>query len=263
MASDHGFGPSQLIFRANTWLHSQGYLAWKEFNELDEKARKASERLVEKHFVLLDWDKTTAYARSITSNGIYIRVAKEPEQTGVPLNHYEAFRSELIEKLQAITDPDTEQPIIKRILTKEEAYPGSNNGQAPDLTLVMRDHSFLSIRNKFPIIYHRPEIEGTHYPDGIFIASGPGIQQGVALSPFSIIDVAPCLLYSLGMEIPSDFEGGLPPEIFEEAFLDKHPYRIGKPTKLPDSYLLRSQKDESKKEDEEIYKQLKMLGYLE
>jgi predicted AlkP superfamily phosphohydrolase/phosphomutase len=263
IVSDHGFGPSWEVFRVNTWLHDQGYLTWKDTSNLDDKSKASVKRLVERHFVHLDWEKTTAYARTLTSNGIYIRVAKGPGQSGVPPDQYEAFRSELIEKLKAITDPETGEPLIKRILTKEEAYPGNHNNQAPDLTLVMRDHGFLSIMNKTPIVYQRPYVEGTHYPEGIFIANGPGIQQGVTLSNFPIINTAPCLIYSLGLEIPSDFEGGLPDGIFEESFVNKHSYRIGKPTLTPESYAFEEVRDTDKNEEEEIYKRLKALGYIE
>jgi predicted AlkP superfamily phosphohydrolase/phosphomutase len=263
MVSDHGFGPSWFVFRVNTWLHEQGYLNWKEQGELDDKSQESVKRLIENHFVYLDWNTTTAYARTTTSNGIYIRVARQPGQTGVPVNQYESFRSNLVDKLLAIMHPATGERIVKRVLTKEEAYPGENNQGAPDLTLVMTDYSFVSILDKKPIVCPRPEIEGTHYPEGIFIANGPGIQKGFAFSPFSIIDVAPCLLYSLGLEIPSNFEGCLPMGIFDELFLENHPFRIGEPTQTPDSYALRAKRETGKTEDKEIYKQLKMLGYIE
>ena len=264
MASDHGFGPSWQVFRVNTWLHSQGYLTWKDLGDLDGKARKSAEKVVERHFVLLDWEKTTAYARTITSNGIYIRVAKGPDQTGVPADQYEAFRSDLMEKLQAIRDPATGKRIIKRILTKEQAYPGSHNEQAPDLLLVMEDHSFSSIFNKSPIIYHRPEIEGTHYPEGIFLARGPGIRKGASLPQLSIIDVAPSLLYSLGLAIPSDFESSLPNVVFEPSFLQEHPPVVGEPTQTLDSFDLQTKKTGLEVDEEtQIYKQLKALGYME
>ena len=264
MASDHGFGPSWQVFRVNTWLHSQGYLTWKELGELDEKSNESVKRLLEKHFVLLDWDKTTAYARTITSNGIYIRVAKGPGQTGIPIDQYQSFRRELTEKLRAIQDPVTGESIIMCVLNKEEAYPGEHNEQAPDLTLVMRDHSFVSILNKTPIVCRRPEIEGTHYPEGVFMARGPGIREGVTLPQLSILDVAPCLLYSLGLAIPSNFERPLPTEIFEPSFLQAHPSTVGEPTQLPDSYALETGKSASTPEEvAQVYKQLKALGYME
>jgi predicted AlkP superfamily phosphohydrolase/phosphomutase len=251
------------VFRVNSWLHSQGYLEWRNIDDLDDTAKRGAKRLVEQHFVLLNWDKTTAYARTVTSNGIYIRVAGKPGQTGVPADQYERFRNELIEKLYAIEDPLTGERIIKRVLTREEAYPGKYNEQAPDLTLVMQDYGFVSILNKSPDIAHRPEVEGTHYPEGIFMGRGPGIQRGVALPPFSILDIAPCLLYSLGLKIPSDFEGALPDGIFDESFMAEHPYQVGPPTHPPDTYAVPADRDSDSEEEAQIYERLKSLGYIE
>jgi predicted AlkP superfamily phosphohydrolase/phosphomutase len=264
MASDHGFGPSWEVLRINTWLYDQGYLTWKGLDDLDDKNRQGYEKLIDQHFVLLDWEKTTAFASTTTSNGIYIRTAKEPGGTGVPPEQYQAFRRDLMDNLLAITDPESGEPVIKHIFTREEAYPGNNNGQAPDLTLVLRDHGFISILNKTPVVYRRPEIVGTHYPEGIFLGRGPGVQPGASLPPFSILGVAPALLHSLGLAIPADFEEGLVPGIFESSFLQEHPVRQGKPTQPPDSYALKPVKTAAQKEEEEeIYKQLRALGYLE
>jgi predicted AlkP superfamily phosphohydrolase/phosphomutase len=264
LASDHGFGPSWWVFRVNAWLHSQGYLKWKDLGELDEKSKQSAARLVDKHFVLLDWEKTTAYAQSTSANGIYIKVAQKPGDPGIPLDQYEAFRSELIQKLQHVQDPETGEPIIKDILTREKAFPGANSSQAPDLTLVMQDHSFISILNKTPAVFRRPEIEGTHYPQGIFMAGGPGIRKGATLPQISIFDVASTLLYSLGLALPADMEGRLPSEIFEPSFLEANPCQIGEATRIPDTYALRADKTADQIEEEkEIFGQLRALGYVE
>lgn len=264
MASDHGFGPSTFTFRVNTWLQENGYLFWRNIDELDEAEQEKAKKLIDKHFVLLDWDKTTAYARTVTSNGIYIRVAKEEGQPGVLPHEYDAFRKGIIDKLLALRHPQTGEAIVQRVMTREEAYPGVNNSQAPDLTLVMADFSFVSILNKTPVIVDRPQIAGTHYPEGIFLAAGPGIKKGKRLKALSILDVAPSLLHSLGLEIPVDFEGHLPEELFESSYLESHPKRIGPPTQSPDTYTAHSG-NASKPEEvsEEIIQQLKALGYLE
>jgi predicted AlkP superfamily phosphohydrolase/phosphomutase len=262
MASDHGFGPSKIVFRVNTWLNQEGYLTWRDINGMDDNNKASAKKLVDGHFVLLDWDNTTAYARTVTSNGIYIRVARKPGQSGIPEEQYDAFRKKLIDKLLAFKDPATGENIIKKVLTKEEAYPGDNNDQAPDLLLVMKDYSFASIMDKTPVVIHRPEVEGTHVPEGIFLAKGPGIREGVEVKQHSIIDVAPCLLYSLGLPIPSDFEGKLPEDIFEQSFLEQNPLQTGEPTHHPESYDASAQKEDSE-EKEEIYKRLRALGYME
>jgi len=149
-------------------------------------------------------------------------------------------------------------------MTKEEAYPGSNNRQAPDLTLVMRDHSFISILNKTPILYRRPEIEGTHYPKGIFLANGPGIQKGKLIDELSILDVAPCVLYSLGLDIPENFDGRTPLQIFEQSYTQTHPCKIGEKTTPVDFGTEGAGKvEEDEEENKKIFEQLRALGYVE
>ncbi len=264
IASDHGFGPSWEVFRVNTWLHSKGYLTWKNTDHYREKDKKNAEKLVQSHFVLLDWDKTTAYARTTTSNGIYIRVDNGTNHSGIPPHEYESFRKHLIEELETVCDEATGERIIKKILTKEEAFPGVHNEQAPDLTLVMRDHSFISILNKTPVIYKRPNVEGTHYPEGVFMARGPGILKGATVPQLSIEDVAPTLLYSVGLDIPNNFDGQMPNTIFDSSYLANNPYRIGGPTIPVDSCQEQSNSDTMNAEEEEIiFDKLKALGYIE
>ncbi len=265
LASDHGFGPSWFAFRVNAWLCEQGYLSWKNLENLTGNEQEKAKKVVDKHFVLLDWEKTTAYARSVTSNGIYIRKAGRPGENSVPAEEYDAFRRKLSEKLLAIREPLSDKPIIKKIMTREEAYPGTHNDQAPDLTLVMEDYGFISILNKFPIIARRPEIAGTHYPEGIFLAHGPGIRQNECLKDLSIMDVTPILLYSLGLDIPSNLEGRLPTEIFTKDFVADHPPRIGEPTLVPDTFLPEEKQQQTTEGDDEqlIFEQMRALGYIE
>lgn len=261
MVSDHGFGPTWEVFRVNAWLNSMGYLAWKDLDGLDENNRKKAMKVADRHFVLLDWDKTTAYARTSTSNGIYIRVAQEPGQPGVPPEQYEDFRSRLIKDLMEVRDPESGERIIKRVMTKEEAYPGENNMQAPDLTIVTRDHGFISIVNKEPVVFKRPYVEGTHYPDGVFLANGPGIRKGETVSSFSIEDTAPCCLYSLGLDIPRDLDGKMPSQVFEASYLESHPPKEGEPTVTPESFTKNTAGAED--DQEQIFERLRALGYIE
>lgn len=264
LASDHGFGPSREVFRVNSWLAEKGYLTWKTLEAFSEEQKGDAQKVMDSHFVLLEWDKTTAYARTATSNGIYIRVAKGEGQSGVPEEEYHAFREQLIAELLDVEDPETGEKIIAKILKKEEAFPGDHNDQAPDLTLVMRDHSFISIKNKLPILYKRPHVEGTHYPDGVFLAYGPGIRQGVEVPKLSIEDVTPCLLYSMGLDIPSDFEGKLPEKVFLPDYLAANPPVLGDKTVHPDSLASPAEDGQmTKKEEDLLFEQFKALGYVE
>ena len=262
MASDHGFGPTWEVFRVNSWLHQEGYLTWKRLDEnMSATDREAYEKIKEQHFVLLDWEKTTAYARTTTSNGIYIQVASDAGQPGIRPEEYQSFRDTLVQKLKSIVDPESGERIIADILFKEEAFPGPHNDQAPDLTLVMRDHSFVSILDKQPIVCRRPAIDGTHYPVGIFLAKGPGIREGVNLPTMSITEVAPTVLYSLDLEVPEDFERPVPVDVFTTSHLETHPVRIGAATVPPEQALRVDGLDSE--EEEQIFKQMRALGYME
>ena len=105
MVSDHGFGPSTEVFRVNTWLAENGYLKWLDLDSLDEEERRRAEKVADGHFVVLDWDETLAYARTATSNGIYVRVAKGPEDSGVAPDQYDAFCDHLAAELLEVRHP--------------------------------------------------------------------------------------------------------------------------------------------------------------
>jgi hypothetical protein len=51
-----------------------------------------------------------------------------------------------------------------------------------------------------------------------------------------MIDVAPTLLYSLGVPIPDDLEGQLPRNIFTNEFLRTRPVRAGPATVPPTGF---------------------------
>jgi predicted AlkP superfamily phosphohydrolase/phosphomutase len=256
IASDHGFGPNTHIFRVNKWLEQQGYLRWHK--NLPAGGLKSTSS----PYMLFDWEKTTAYAQSAATNGIHIRVQQKPGDVGVPPDEYESFRNRLIDQLMAIRVPDTHQRLLKAVLKREEAFPGMHPDKCPDLTLVQFDHGFVSVLDAEPIIAARPAVTGTHYPDGVLMATGPGVAKGKTLARQSIVDMAPTLLYSLGLPVPADFEGQVIDSLFEPAYLKENPPQLGAPTEPPSSYAQASPASESQ-DDEVIFNRLRALGYVE
>ena len=256
LASDHGFTGTTEVVRINSYLHEKGYLKWKELPDTE-----AGRRREDSMFAYLDWQGTVAYCRTPSSNGINIRVARNPGETGVKPEEYEALRKRLIRDLEDLKDPATGERIIAEIHLREDVFPGEAMHDAPDLLLVLRDFGFVSIKNKLPIVQPRTQVAGTHHPDGVFLAYGPGISKGAKIARRQIADVGATLLYSLGLEVPSDFEGVVPPAMFTAEHLDLHPIVIGRPTRGT------SRDDEAAgmapEEKEQIMAQLKMLGYME
>lgn len=133
--------------------------------------------------------------------------------------------------------------------------------EAPDLLLVLRDYGFVSIKNKLPVVEPRPEIAGTHHPDGVFVGFGPGVRRGVMIERRDIADVGATLLYSLGLEVPADFEGEVPANMYVKPHLARQPIRVGQTTNRRD----RDDASESMSPEEKakIMAQLQMLGYME
>lgn len=257
MASDHGFTATTEVVRINAFLHEKGYLAWKESDDSEMMKRREATA-----FANLDWENTLAYCRTPSSNGITIRIAAHPGEAGVKPEDYEVFREKLIKDLESFKDPNTGERIIQTIYKREDVYSGTAMLEAPDLTLVLRDYGFVSIRNILPPVEPREMPAGTHHPDGVFLAGGYGIKSGYQGELQQIVDVTATLIHSLGLPVPKDQEGCVAESFFTEDYL------LLKPVVLGELASVEKPKDDdsediSKEEKEQILAQLQMLGYME
>jgi hypothetical protein len=70
-------------------------------------------------------------------------------------------------------------------------------------------------------------LSGTHSPTthGIFFAAGPDIDREAKLDGIHIHDMAPTMLYALGLPVAEDFAGRPWTELFQESFRTAHPLR--------------------------------------
>jgi predicted AlkP superfamily phosphohydrolase/phosphomutase len=258
IASDHGFGATTEVFHLNAWLHQNGYLTW---TKAERREQDSSETLgletMARRFYEVDWDRTIAYCPTPSGNGIYI----SPSNSVRAEWDYERVRRDLIASLLKFADPATGNPVVSRVWTREEAFTGTHAALAPDLTLSLRDGGFVSILPSDLVLKPRPEPAGTHRPHGIFMAAGPGISRGASVLPLSILDVAPTVLYTLGLPIPEDFEGSVPRQIFEPSHIRAHPILQGPPTRSPHDAEPGAPTLDADMETE-VIKQLKALGYL-
>ncbi len=232
LASDHGFGAQKSTFFVNTWLEQNGYLAWAS-NGPPKESSSAVLGLSQlaRHVYILNWEKTVAYAATPSSNGIHIVVAGSGHERGISEAGYEPLRNKLIESLYSLVSPATGERLVTRVWTREEAFDGPYMHLAPDLTLSLKDGGLVSILSADLPVKPRSEPTGTHLPEGVIMARGPGIRQGITLPQLSILDVAPLLLYIMGLTIPQDMEGLMPEEVFEPHMLQQRPVRLGEPSK--------------------------------
>jgi predicted AlkP superfamily phosphohydrolase/phosphomutase len=267
-ASDHGFGPQTGTFFANAWLEQRGYLAWADGDMPRATGPEALgiEQLA-RHVYLLDWEKTRAYAPTPSSNGIHIVRRGPGHPNGVAEDEYDAFRQRLADELRQATDPSSGGRIVSRVWTRDEVFDGPHKGLAPDLTLELADGGLVSILASDTPFMKRTETSGTHRRNGIFIAGGPGIERGARLSGLSILDVAPLLLHSLGLEIPAEMEGSLPASACVPSWRQRRPARpaVGSPAEPdPESEPEPAEEVSFTKEDElKLAQRLRDLGYIE
>lgn len=219
IASDHGFGPTQQVFHVNAWLERQGYLSWATGHD----AATADDALlgvgrVARHTFQMDWTRTRAFATTPTSNGIYIT-----DVPGGSREEYLVIRERISEELRRLRHPDTGQRVVRQIYAREEAFAGPFMSMAPDLTLELHDGGLVSILPSPTVFSERPTVAGAHRPVGVFLARGPGIRAGATSPELSILDVAPTVLYSLGLDVAEDYEGAVPDSIFDAGVLERQP----------------------------------------
>ena len=166
--------------------------------------------------------------------------------------------------MSALRGPDGEV-VITQILKREDAFPGAAMSDAPDLTITLSDHGFVSVRDRTPVVAPRAYPAGTHHPDGILIAAGPGVARNSDRELVHLIDVPSMLLYSLGLPVPEDFEGTVPRHLFTEAMWLERPMQKG-PAALPPvdrNADAATETGPSEAEREKILDQMRALGYLD
>lgn len=211
----------------------------------------------------VDWKRTNAY-----SFGEYgqIRInlkGREPLGIVAPGAEYEKLTVFIMKKLAEIKDPATGERAITRICRKGDIYSGASLRDAPDILFEIKGLSYdssVSFGFAKESIFGKPEFSdsGTHRRDGIIIAKGPGIREGLRLDGASILDVMPTVLCSMAQGILEDMDGKVLENIFRDGFLKDHPprYSVKGPAKAV------PKKELSLEEQEEVKKRLRSLGYL-
>jgi len=100
---------------------------------------------------------------------------------------------------------------------------------------------------------------GTHHPDGILIARGPGIRKNESVDRVNILDVAPTTLYAMGLPVPGDLQGRVLKEMYTPEHTASHPVEWGEKTMLGQAPTSST----APEEDVEVLEKMKALGYLE
>ena len=287
--SDHGTGPrTNRRFNTNAWLQEQGLLV----RSSGQRGRKAAAGVVawlkdvapKKHWLwrkvpdrvrrstgalrayggAIRWESTRAYRVEIDHHveGINVNLSGREPHGSVAEEDYETVRDEILAAAKDLRDPATGKKVVDRACRRENLYEGPFAGRAPDVVLILNpsveaghsaaNHTFSEVADS-----RLERSSATHRPDGIFIASGPGVRSGFDLGDASLVDAPATLLWSLGLELPAEMDGRVPEEAFEPGLFEAHPIR-----RTAESSTTTSDGAYSDAEEEQVAAHLEDLGYL-
>ncbi|MFN2489111.1 MAG: alkaline phosphatase family protein [Actinomycetota bacterium] len=301
LVSDHGARHEEGLARTlPNWLGQLGLLTYREeerktsarsvafstisklFRRLDktlspEMKHKLSRRFpwlrrrveVMMSFAKVDWSKTKAYTDGKRPE-IWINLQGRQSQGIVAPEDYESVRQEIIDRMSSAVCVKTGQPLVRRVLRREEAYSGPYVERSPDLVVQWMDEGAC-----FDIRYpdgtnhklqkqHLPDdpfdhlVNGGHDQYGIVALLGPGVKAG-HIEDAQIADVAPTVLFLRDAAIPSDVDGKVLTDAFDEEVRSARTTRRGaEATMKPDEGAGYSEEEEA-----EIRERLRSLGYVE
>lgn len=293
LMSDHGFGPMKGFMHVNNFLLEQGYLVLKSGGmsaikralfragvtpqnvhltlkalklDLRRKVNRGRAYGMLRRFFLsfddVDWTKTRAFALGHIGQ-IYINLkGRQPSGVVAPGQEYEALRDQIRADLLKLKHPDTGEQLIARVLNREEIYHGALLDNTPDLLLLPADFKYVAFgesefaSNKLvgPTLGHT----GHHRLEGIGAVIGPHVQIGAQIQNASLVDLAPTILYALGLPIPPDMDGRVLTEAFTSEFVNQTALQYD----TADAVRTDFGGTYSDDEEEQVIQRLADLGYV-
>jgi predicted AlkP superfamily phosphohydrolase/phosphomutase len=292
IVSDHGFGSTKAWINVNRWLREQGWLCLKPLATVRKRLFYEAMKVNDSPFIkrllpesvgrtvrgrvrrgrsvfktdldqCVDWTRTRAFFASIPVQGIYINVRRGNIGTVEPGVEYRTLRQEIRDGLLALSDPDSGERIVDQVWFREELYQGRQTHLAPDVLFVARDYGYLGrelLGTRGPVETSMNWANGFHRMNGILMAYGPHIRRGAWVEGARIIDVAPTVLYDLGLPVPANMDGRVLTDMLDPAHVRVNPVR-------QDAPLMRTEgpMDAGHTEDEQsqVASRLAGLGYIE
>jgi predicted AlkP superfamily phosphohydrolase/phosphomutase len=219
----------------------------------------------------VDWSKTTAYATGMYGNVNVNLKGREPQGIVDP-EDYEKTRDELIASISRIEDPDTGENIVEAVYKREEVYDGGCVPLAPDLLVHWKDYAYYAesridrgrgsiFGETGTVFFDNSEYPqtGTHRLNGMLVGHGPDIQSGADVPDLRLMDMAPTILYLMGLGIPEDMDGQVLGQLIREEFREKSEPKMIAPLTGFGPHVVPDVDEEEKRKIEE---KLRGLGYL-
>ena len=294
LMSDHGFGPIEWYVNFNVWLLDEGFiklknslyvrqkhwffrrgvtpewiykimtklgLADQRVSRFQGKQDNFWDRLATSGFLSgkhIDWSQTLAYAQG-NFGQIFLNIKGRQPNGCIEPADAPALLERIKERLLEIKHPETGEPLVERVIERDELYSGPLSHMGPDLTVVLKDwnyrtiglHEFTTHKTISPAFGPT----GDHRMEGMIVGTGPAFEPGVEPQNASLLDIAPTVLHLLGVPVPEDMDGRVLTELLR-------PELCGELQKQEAVEAGVSAADYGEDDDAVIQQRLADLGYL-
>ena len=211
--SDHGFASFRKSVNYNTWLVMNGYMALK--TGVQVKDRNVEMLFDQGQFwENVDWSHTRAYAMGLGE--MYINVKGRESQGIVNAGpEYDALKAELKARLVTMTDMETMEHPVRRVLAREEIYRQFDPNMIPDLFVTNNDGYRVSWQTSLGGVPKNLIEPNKQVWSGDHCSVDPEIVKGIFFynrkivtdrAPY-IADVYPTVLGLLGVPAPYELDG--------------------------------------------------------
>jgi predicted AlkP superfamily phosphohydrolase/phosphomutase len=148
-----------------------------------------------------------------------------------PIGHY-FLRYALPAEFGDVTDEDRRRlgsMLERHYAAIDDAIGAAMTGLGPeDLLIVVSGYGMEPLgfgKRLIERMIGDPEISGTHEaaPDGFLLAYGAPVARGRQQARASVVDVAPTILYFLGLPLGRDMDGYARTDLFQRSFTDERP----------------------------------------
>ncbi len=203
VVSDHGAKRMDGGFCLNEWLHREGYLVFKD--EIPANSLVKFEQLA------VDWERTTAWGEGGYYGRLFLNVQEREPQGLIPQANYEKVRTEIIEKLESMTDHQG-QPLHTICYKPEEIYREVRNVPS-DLIIYFGNLHWRSVgslghKSIYTFENDTGPDDANHAQEGMIIYYDPKQRlNGKHLSSLQLMDIAPTILHLMEQPVPGDMQG--------------------------------------------------------
>lgn len=286
--SDHGFGPNEAVFKLNVWLEREGYLVWRgkkkkkssgareEFlnrckamakaiklhklaPKLYDYGRATKQKLMDKTIDHIDLEKSVAFdpGHTIPFGGIYIndRLADTDQKK-------KEIRQEIEWKFREFADKNN----VKVDMWRKNDLPKTQSNTGPDLIIGIDNWQCVVLKDPLDgdVLERRPYSSrhtGSHRMDGIFIATGPDIQNG-RIENLQLCDIAPTVLHLFDIPTPPFMDGHVRIDVMTAEYISRHPVGVRGEVPQASAEAVGQTREMTQEEQDAIQQQLKNLGYM-